>query len=394
MKKFTATALLLLPAAAIFAQSGTFSVKGSLPNAGNPSKVFLLYSSDGKNISDSTQVVNGSFEFKGTVANPTMGTLLVTHSDQTLGALRRSRKVDMLSMYLENVNIQVAGTDSVKRAKISGSKLNDENQHLIGELKPFNDKMTALYAEESAVPKDKMTPEMSDAFDARENAIDDEKKVVYTKFIKAHPSSFVSLNSIQGAIGYYPEATDLEPLLNLLSPELKASKQGKAYVDMLPKLKLVAMGAQAPEFAQNDKDGKAIAVSSFRGKYLLIDFWASWCGPCRAENPNVVKAYNQFKDKNFTILGVSLDQPTGREKWLAAIEKDGLTWTQVTDLKFWGNEAAALYGVRAIPQNFLLDPNGKIIGKNLRGAALVKKLAEVTGNSGTKSTGTSGTSNE
>ncbi|OCX53091.1 hypothetical protein BEL04_01885 [Mucilaginibacter sp. PPCGB 2223] len=379
MKKFTATALLLLPAAAIFAQSGTFSIKGSLPSAGATSKAFLLYSSDGKSMTDSTQVVNGSFEFKGTVANPTMGTLLVTHSDQTLGALRRSRKVDLINLYVENVNIQLTGTDSVKRAKIAGSKLNDENQALIAELKPLNEKMTALYAEEGAVKTP--TPEQSDAFDAREEAIDKDKRVIYAKFIKAHPASYVSLNSIQSAVGYYPEATDLEPLLNLLSPELKASKQGKAYADMLPKLRLVALGATAPEFAQNDKDGKSIALSSFRGKYLLIDFWASWCGPCRAENPNVVKAYNQFKDKNFTILGVSLDQPTGREKWLAAIEKDGLTWTQVTDLKFWQNEAAVLYGVRAIPQNFLLDPNGKIIAKNLRGAALVNKLAQVTGGS-------------
>jgi len=376
MKKFTATALLLLPAAAMFAQSGSFTVKGSLPGAGT-SKAFLLYSQEGKPLTDSTDVVNGNFEFKGTLATPTMGTLLVTHSGQTLGALRRQRKVDLLSMYLENGEIKVTGTDSVKRAKITGSKLNTENQALVAELKPLNDKMTALYAEESAVKNP--TSEQSEAFDNREEAIDKEKRAVYTKFIKAHPASMVSLNSIQGAVGYYPEASDLEPLLNMLSPELKATTQGKAYVGMLPKLKMVAIGAQAPEFAQNDKDGKSIALSSFRGKYLLIDFWASWCGPCRAENPNVVKAYNQFKDKNFTILGVSLDQPTGRDKWLAAIEKDGLAWTQVTDLKFWGNEAAVLYGVRAIPQNFLLDPNGKIIAKNLRGAALVNKLAQVTG---------------
>ena len=159
---------------------------------------------------------------------------------------------------------------------------------------------------------------------------------------------------MQGAVGYYPEASDLEPLFNALSPELKATKQGQAYAEMIPKLKLVALGAQAPEFAQNDKDGKSIALSSFRGKYVLIDFWASWCGPCRRENPNVVKAYNQFKDKNFTILGVSLDQPTGRDRWLKAIADDGLVWTQVTDLKFWNNEVSTLYGVRAIPQNFLV----------------------------------------
>ncbi|WP_448698436.1 redoxin domain-containing protein [Mucilaginibacter sp. AW1-3] len=389
MKKFTATALLLLPAVAIFAQSGTFSIKGTLPNAGATSKAFLLYTSDGKPVSDSTQIVNGAFEFKGTVANPTMGTLLVTHSNQNLGELRRSRKVDMLSMYIENVNMQVTGTDSLKhRTVISGSPLNADNATLKAALNPVDEKMTALYIEERAA-KD-ATPAQTEAFDNRENALDGEKKVIVTKFIKEHPASFVSLNNLSTAAGYYPEASDLEPLYNMLSPELKATKQGKAYAERIPKLKLVAMGATAPEFSQADKDGKMIALSSFRGKFVLIDFWASWCGPCRAENPNVVKAYNQFKDKNFTILGVSLDQPNGREKWLAAIEKDGLVWTQVTDLKFWQNEASTLYGVQAIPQNFLLDPNGKIIGKNLRGAALVNKLAQVTGGS-TKTTGDKGT---
>ena len=109
----------------------------------------------------------------------------------------------------------------------------------------------------------------------------------------------------------------------------------------------------------------------------MVDFWASWCGPCRAENPNVVKAYNQFKDKGFTVLGVSLDQPNAKDKWMKAIHDDQLTWTQVSDLKYWKNEVAVLYGIQAIPQNFLIDPNGKIIGKNLRGEELVKKLQSV-----------------
>ena len=141
----------------------------------------------------------------------------------------------------------------------------------------------------------------------------------------------------------------------------------------------VALGAIAPDFTQDDVNGTPVSLSSFKGKYVLIDFWASWCGPCRAENPNVVKAYNKFKSKNFTIIGVSLDKPEGKADWLAAIKNDGLAWTQVSDLKFWSNEVALQYAVQSIPHNFLLDPTGKIIAKDLRGNDLDKKLTEIFG---------------
>ncbi|HTH31500.1 MAG TPA: TlpA disulfide reductase family protein [Lacibacter sp.] len=133
----------------------------------------------------------------------------------------------------------------------------------------------------------------------------------------------------------------------------------------------------APYFSQADTSGIAVKLSDFRGKYVLIDFWASWCGPCRAENPNLVKTFNTYKDKGFTVLGVSLDQPGKKDAWLGAIHKDQLTWTQVSDLKFWDNEAAVLYGIKGIPANLLLDKDGKIIAKDLRGADLDNKLAEV-----------------
>ena len=137
------------------------------------------------------------------------------------------------------------------------------------------------------------------------------------------------------------------------------------------------VGQPAPDFTLPDPNGKAVSLSSFKGKYVLVDFWASWCGPCRAENPNVVSAYQKFKDKNFTILGVSLDQPGGKDAWMKAVMKDNLTWTQVSDLKWWNSAVVPLYKIEGIPYNVLVDPQGKIIAESLRGADLDKKLTEL-----------------
>lgn len=137
------------------------------------------------------------------------------------------------------------------------------------------------------------------------------------------------------------------------------------------------VGREAPEISMPDVNGNLVKLSSFRGKYVLVDFWASWCGPCRHENPNVVKAYNQFKNKNFTILGVSLDKPGEKDKWLKAIKDDKLEWTQISDLKYWDSDVVLLYNIEGIPFNVLVDPNGKVIAQSLRGDALEAKLQEV-----------------
>ena len=160
-----------------------------------------------------------------------------------------------------------------------------------------------------------------------------------------------------------------------MDEKIKASHFGKVVKDVLDKSKTTAIGGAAPEFTLNDVNGKPVSLASFKGKYTLVDFWASWCGPCRVENPTVVKAYNTYKSKGFEILGVSLDDK--KENWEKAIAQDKLAWTQVSDLKGWRSDVAALYGVKAIPMNYLLDKDGKIIAKSLRGEELIKKLGEV-----------------
>ena len=185
--------------------------------------------------------------------------------------------------------------------------------------------------------------------------------------------SFQNTANNLGMQGFSKE--EIEAIINGASAKFPAHTALQAVKKNIqaPATQTPATGVRkAPEFSQPDANGKPVSLASFKGKYVLLDFWASWCKPCRMENPNVVKAYNEFKDKNFTVFGVSLDQE--KSAWQEAIQKDGLTWTHASDLKFWNNEAAALYGVQSIPANFLIDPDGNIIAQDLRGEDLTETL--------------------
>jgi peroxiredoxin len=195
-------------------------------------------------------------------------------------------------------------------------------------------------------------------------------------FVKEHPASLVSAFVVYNDFTNPAIAIDeVEIALAALDPSLSQSNYYIAVQKKVEDRRGTTVGYKATNFSQAAPDGKIVKLSDFKGQYVLIDFWASWCRPCRMENPNVVAAYNKFKDKGFTVLGVSMD--SNKEPWLQAIRQDNLTWTQVSDLKGWGNEVGKLYGVQGIPQNFLVDKDGKIIAKDLRGAALEEKLAEV-----------------
>ncbi|HEX8428249.1 TlpA disulfide reductase family protein [Hymenobacter sp.] len=194
-------------------------------------------------------------------------------------------------------------------------------------------------------------------------------------YIKANPNSYESLAFLKEMAGTIPNYAEVLPLYNALAPAIKNTAEGKAYGEMLENIKAVSAGAEAPNFTQKTPDGQDVSLADYRGKYVLVEFWASWCGPCRAESPNMTKVYNEYKNRNFDIIGVSIDDEKGREKWLRAIKDDQLAWTQVSDLKGRDNEVAVRYHVQAVPQNFLVDPNGKIVATNLRGDDLKATLA-------------------
>jgi peroxiredoxin len=373
MKKIVLMALVCLPAF-VFAQEGKYTVKGTLGTYNAPAKVYLRYRIEKKVKIDSVTLKNGNFQFTGTISGDPVYANLMFNAKGT-----GMNYNDYKSIYLEKGTITITGAGLLGSAKVSGTKANEDNVRYDDALKPANDAYDALDVKKKAADT---TQQKSESFQRENNkaekAIEVQEAEASKKFIQENPDSYISLIKLDG-YAYSADYVDIAPLFNGLSDNIKQTDAGKKFAERLPKLKAVALGAIAPEFAEADTSGKIIKLSSFRGKYVLIDFWASWCGPCREENPNVVKAFNHYKGQKFTIIGVSLDKPGARDKWLAAIHKDGLNWTQVSDLNFWDSKVAAQYAVRGIPQNFLLDPDGKIIAKNLRGDDLEDKLEELFG---------------
>ena len=374
MKHIKLFILALLPLS-IFAQSESFTVKGTVGKLNSPSKVYLSYRQNKTVITDSASIKNGMFELKGQVSNPVKAKLVLDHAGKGLQSLRTP---DFVELYLEKGVVSLISKDSVYNAVVVGSVVNDDNRKLTEKLAAAKNKMKVMMAEYYAAPDEKKkSKEFQDETEKRYNAITKEIQEIESAFIRDNPNSYVSLDIIKNTGGSIPNVEVLDSLFKSLTETIRNSSAGKEFSERIDKLKLVAVGAIAPDFTQMTPENQPVKLSDFKGKYVLIDFWASWCGPCRAENPNVVKVYNQYKDNGFTVLGISLDNEKGRDAWLKAINKDQLTWTQVSDLKGWYNEVAALYSVKAVPQNFLIDPNGKIIAKNLRGEELAAKLKEI-----------------
>lgn len=215
----------------------------------------------------------------------------------------------------------------------------------------------------------------SPATDRYKAYLQNARNVKIEEYIKEQPASIVSAFVLYRYYSPSLSAEDIERYTSLLAPALSHTQYVKLLKDLPATLRARAIGSQAPDFALPAPDGKIIRLYDQLGKYLLIDFWAAWCGPCRRENPNVVRVYNTYKDKGFSVLGVSLDH--NKDAWVKAIAKDELAWPQVSDLQFWNSEPARLYGIRGIPGNVLLDPSGKIIARNLRGEELEKKIASL-----------------
>jgi len=378
MKKILCFSVLLFAVFQVHAQE-KFTIKGDVSKVSMPiAKVYLSYYADGKSTMDSSDVVDGKYSFSGSLGDPLMASLRAKYQEdpnaKTIRAISYNR--DIKQLFIENAKISVVSTDSFANATIKGSKSHAEFVKWDNLMKPENQKGSELNKEYSELYKKKDQAGM-DRIEAEFDKLTASKNVKNKQYLAENPSSPIAMFIFRQWAGYDINADEAEPIFLSLSEKLRSGPAGKEMAEKIEIAKKTDVGRMAMDFTQNDTLGNPVSLSSFKGKHVLIDFWASWCGPCRQENPNVVKAFNNYKDKGFTVLGVSLDQPNAKDKWMKAIHDDKLTWTQVSDLKYWKNEVAVQYGIQAIPQNYLIDPQGKIIGKNLRGEALNKKLEEI-----------------
>lgn len=340
-------------------------------------------------INDSAKIVDNKLVFKNELNEPQVAYVMfypaTNVNDQD--AQSRAQRKNIFPFYLTPGSTAIIVKDSIAGSHItSPNPFQKDYENITGRQRQFEETKMLPLIQQFYAARGQGNRDASDKIAKQLDSLNNqEKETIFKPFIQEKgATSPVALSIIAQTVQSNEDLPKAEPLFALINPAYQSLPTGIALKTALEQEKVRAqqnkateVGQPAIDFTQNDTLGHPISLKDFRGKYVLVDFWASWCGPCRGENPNVVAAFNKYKDKNFTILGVSFDQ--NKDRWMAAIHDDGLKWNHVSDLKYWNNAVGQLYCIQSIPANILVDPNGNIIAKNIRGEELQETLAKIFG---------------
>ncbi len=359
------------------AQAPNFTISGKIGNLDRPAMVYLDYTNNVTGGEDSTLLVNGTFSFSGHTDGISTARLSLGHNGEGK-RLSIYKGGDNIYFYFAAEKMTIGSKDSLINAEVKGSKVYDEytayNKTIGGSIMEL-DRM-ANNELSSGTPQQQKDTNFFKSVDARFRKRVAQRREKQIQFAKDNPDSFFALVALTDAAGSKMDVAKIEPIYNAITENIRATGLGKNMAKRIQAAHAIVVGDLAPSFTLNDVNGKPISLADLKGKVVLIDFWASWCEPCRAESPNLKTQYELYKNKGFEILSISVD--TDRKSWLKAIADDGLPWLQASDLKGFNSETVKLYGIGGVPSFFLIDRDGKIIANaNIQGAPLNQRLAEM-----------------